>query len=200
MRFRHRTASSFLRELDPIPQGDAERLQMLVRQHGVGKDDPRGRAAGERFHDSRQLFREPEIVLVGEDHDFPRAQRYRLLEIPVGTDVRRVRMNSNREGALPGEDLERAERSVRGSVVADDQLVGQARLGGDARELLLDVSLAVAGAHGDRQSRLSHGCLPDASNRLIWFTRIRYRVMAMARDSTNSTENDTPGASYPWVR
>ena len=126
--------SSFLRELDSIPQGDAEGLQMLgppARRRkrrrprkGWPKTHPRFSTAfpEARNRPDRRGRRYPPRTAVSPFRNscwIPRSPRSN--EFEPG------------RGCFPAKASSTPKRSVRGSVVAHDQLVGQTLLGGDAR-------------------------------------------------------------------
>ena len=154
------------REALRLPQVVAEWEQPGVDDESVAEHGPRGRVGVERRHELRDLVREPDVVLVGQEDRVAATAFHGLLEVRGRTQPLRIAFDHDLEGRALGELLECGDGFVIRRVVTSDQLVGGPALLDQARELRADVGRAVASGQGDRNGsdRLArpsgHGVTP----------------------------------------
>src|SRR5262249_49066481 len=120
---------------------------------GVGDDRADLGSAGERRLEPRQLVGAPDVVLIGERDEVAAAVRDGRLEILRPAEPLAVEGEAHGKLRLGGEGAKDVGRAVGGAIVADDQLVGPARLRRDRGKLRLQVAGAIVGAHRDRERR-----------------------------------------------
>ena len=99
--------------------------------------DARFRLTVEDFHYTSNFVGMPNIVLIAKKQNVPGTGAGSSLEIFRMTEILRILADLYRKGNRIFPCFENGERSVRGTVVADDDLVGKPRLIGNAVELLL---------------------------------------------------------------
>ena len=98
----------------------------------------------------------PDVVLIAEKDHVARAPRHGLLEVSVDAETGGVAMKADGEGGVGCEGPDDCQRPVTRGIVADDELIRQARLRCQALELLLEEGRSIPGAQSDGRPHSSH--------------------------------------------
>ena len=77
----------------------------------------------------RKLLGKPNIILVGKENEVASTERSGMLEIARVAEVLRIAVDKDRERCGPREPFRDLQRLVARAVIADDELIGQPRLG-----------------------------------------------------------------------
>src|SRR5688500_19193291 len=89
-----------------LPESESQRLQVLINDRGVGKDQTDFGTLEKLGLHPVQFVTYPDIVLIGKDYQVSGAQRDGFFEVSRGSERALVRVEMNRERGFSGEALE----------------------------------------------------------------------------------------------
>ena len=142
-------------KLEGRPQTESQEMRVIVDDIGIAESRHNVARFSERLGNSSKLVAIPDIVLISQRDDRSPTQRDALLEIPGGSKIGCIDLDSNRKRNAMREVFKNGNRAVRGAVVADHEFIRNPLLSADAFQLSWEKAFSVERAHrnGDGERR-----------------------------------------------
>ena len=140
---RQQSLPNFARKAKVRPQSRAHQLILIVDDISVGKHQARFRMSCELLLGALKTNGIPDVVLVAQRNQIPRAQPDRAFEICGKSEIAFIDEDSDGKGDRPSKCANHLHRPIGRLVVADHNLVGQPGLLLNTGQLLGKKPLAV---------------------------------------------------------
>lgn len=145
-------------ESEGCPQVQPEGTRTIVDDIGIAERRHNVTGFLKRFVDSSKLVAIPDVVLISQRDDRSLTQRDTFLEIPGGSEIFCVDLDSNGKRNLPRETLKDRDRAIRRAVITHHEFVRKPLLRGDALQLSGEKAFSVERAHRDGDGEGHHFC------------------------------------------